>query len=339
MYFGAKLIRSNNVTVVTDRFGSVRGTSNSEVMRYTPYGTERTRTSDGREKWGTYFRDMGTGNDYADQRYKGVGMGAFLSPDPGGIATANPSNPITWNRYLYANADPANFNDPNGLYAEGTPPVDLTQLCQSMLGTQSYQWQFTNPDAAGYASAQMACQNSVNTFFQVPGAAGVAAGGVAGGTAHSPGSQFGPPGYSQALNALQHANPQCLHDINAANDNVAANALINSTIVYQYGTVPTVNNNGNITNGATPASEVNNTITLNLNFGFMSPSNLTANTVAGGTTQINFLQGVANNLLLQNLSVTQYQELLLIHEIGHLLGIPQEQNWNYNRSIFRDCIQ
>jgi len=42
-------------------------------MRYAPYGDERTSTADGREKWGTYFRDAGTGNDYADQRYKGVG--------------------------------------------------------------------------------------------------------------------------------------------------------------------------------------------------------------------------------------------------------------------------
>ena len=85
VYFGGKLIRSKNVTVVTDRLGSVRGTSNDEVMRYTPYGTERTSTADGREKWGTYIRDAGTGNDYADQRYKGVGMAEFLSPDPGGI--------------------------------------------------------------------------------------------------------------------------------------------------------------------------------------------------------------------------------------------------------------
>jgi RHS repeat-associated protein len=114
LYFGDKLIRSKGVTVVTDQLGSVRGTANGEVMRYTPYGTERTSTSDGREKWGSYFRDTGTGNDYADQRYKGVGAGAFLSPDPGGIATANLKNPGSWNRYAYVQGDPIDGRDPTG---------------------------------------------------------------------------------------------------------------------------------------------------------------------------------------------------------------------------------
>ncbi len=119
LYFGKKLIRSKGVTVVTDRLGSVRGTANNEVMRYTPYGTERTTTADGREKWGSYVRDAGTGNDYADQRDKGVGAGAFLSPDRSGILAADPKDPGTWNRYAYVLGDPVNFVDPHGLYACG----------------------------------------------------------------------------------------------------------------------------------------------------------------------------------------------------------------------------
>jgi RHS repeat-associated protein len=57
------------------------------------------------------------GQDYADQRYYSAGMGRFWSPDRGGIKTANPLNPFTWNRYAYANGDPVNFNDPRGMYA------------------------------------------------------------------------------------------------------------------------------------------------------------------------------------------------------------------------------
>jgi len=125
VYYGGKLIRSNNVTVVTDRLGSVRGTSNSEVMRYTPYGTERTSTPDGREKWGTYFRDSGTGNDYADQRYKGVGQAAFLSPDPSGFYPVRLSNPTSWNHYLYSLGDPINLYDPAGRIA-CDPDIDDT---------------------------------------------------------------------------------------------------------------------------------------------------------------------------------------------------------------------
>jgi len=49
--------------------------------------------------------------DYADQRYYNAGMGRFWSPDRG---TANPGNPISWNRYAYAGGDPVNQIDPRG---------------------------------------------------------------------------------------------------------------------------------------------------------------------------------------------------------------------------------
>lgn len=113
LYFGGKLIRSNGVTVVTDRLGSVRGNANGERMSYLPYGQERTSTADGREKFGTYVRD-GAGQDYADQRYYNPQIGAFWSPDPGGVKTADPTNPGSWNRYAYVQGDPINFNDPTG---------------------------------------------------------------------------------------------------------------------------------------------------------------------------------------------------------------------------------
>jgi len=117
LYFGGKLIRSSGLAVATDRVGSVRGNANGEIMRYGPYGEERTSTADGREKWGTYFRDAGTGNDYANHRYKGVGAGAFLSADAGGTGTGSPQNPTSWNRYAYAYGDPINFYDPHGRWA------------------------------------------------------------------------------------------------------------------------------------------------------------------------------------------------------------------------------
>jgi RHS repeat-associated protein len=80
-------------------------------MAYWPYGQERTGTPDGREKFGTYFRDAG-GSDYADQRYYDYGAGRFHTPDPSGAADLN--NPTTWNMYAYVNGDPVNFDDPRG---------------------------------------------------------------------------------------------------------------------------------------------------------------------------------------------------------------------------------
>src|ERR1017187_9957814 len=121
VYFGGKLMRSGGVTVVTDRLGSVRANSNGERMSYFPYGEERTTTADGREKFGTYFRDPAAngGLDYADQRYYATATGRFLTPDPDGLSGASPTSPTTWNRYAYVNGDPANSTDRTGLLSSG----------------------------------------------------------------------------------------------------------------------------------------------------------------------------------------------------------------------------
>jgi RHS repeat-associated protein len=86
-------------------------------MSYYPYGEEKTSTADGREKFGTYTRDVapyGFGAmDYADQRYYAVGMGRFGTADPY-RASAGAGDPSSWNRYTYLGDDPVNFNDPTG---------------------------------------------------------------------------------------------------------------------------------------------------------------------------------------------------------------------------------
>jgi len=115
VYFGGKLLVSGGVAVATDRLGSVRANGQGEKFSYYPYGEERTTTVDGREKFGTYFRDVGTGLDYAEQRYYSSGTGSFFSPDPSGASAADPGNPNSWNMYAYAGGDPINFNDPDGL--------------------------------------------------------------------------------------------------------------------------------------------------------------------------------------------------------------------------------
>ena len=92
MYFGGKLITKNGVTVVTDRLGSVRANSNGEKMSYWPWGEEQTTTSDGREKFGTYYRDA-AGQDYADQRYYDLGKGRFWSAGSGWVEDGGPEEP------------------------------------------------------------------------------------------------------------------------------------------------------------------------------------------------------------------------------------------------------
>lgn len=50
-------------------------------------------------------------------RYYNSNIGAFWSPDPGGIKTANPWNPSSWNRYAYVLGDSINNLDPTGQIA------------------------------------------------------------------------------------------------------------------------------------------------------------------------------------------------------------------------------
>jgi len=139
VYFGSRLIEANNALVVTDRLGSVRarGMNSYTQMSYFPYGEERTSTPDGVDKFGTYFRD-GPGQDYAQQRYYNNGTGRFWSVDPGGIKTAKPKSPTSWNRYMYVNGDPVNRTDRHGLNVDddtdGCTDDDSDMPCFSATG-------------------------------------------------------------------------------------------------------------------------------------------------------------------------------------------------------------
>jgi len=78
------------------------------------------------DRFATYYRDQISTLDYARNRYYSSTLGRFMTPDPY-IATAsganNPADPSSWNRYVYAENDPVNFNDPGGLML-GCPSGD-----------------------------------------------------------------------------------------------------------------------------------------------------------------------------------------------------------------------
>ncbi len=52
--------------------------------------------------------------DAAFRRYNPT-QGRWLSPDPAGLAAADPTNPRSWNRYAYALNNPTTLTDPKGL--------------------------------------------------------------------------------------------------------------------------------------------------------------------------------------------------------------------------------
>ena len=113
-YFGGNPLKLNGVAVVTDRLGSVRWNGNGERFNYYPYGEEPGTTANGREKFGTYFRDA-NGLDYADQRYYDSTKGRFTTVDPLGANGSDSTTPQSLNLLSYAQGDPVNLSDPTGL--------------------------------------------------------------------------------------------------------------------------------------------------------------------------------------------------------------------------------
>ena len=60
-------------------------------------------------------RDTESGLDYFGARYYGSSMGRFMSPDPSGLAFADPENPQGLNLYSYVLNNPLSFIDPDGM--------------------------------------------------------------------------------------------------------------------------------------------------------------------------------------------------------------------------------
>jgi RHS repeat-associated protein len=109
VWFGGKLVYENG-PVNLDRLG----TNHAQSAQFLPFGDEITSTSNDRTKFATYTRDSYTGLDYADQRFYASTYGRFMTPDPS-AKSAKAGTPGSWNRYSYAQGDPANRKDPRGL--------------------------------------------------------------------------------------------------------------------------------------------------------------------------------------------------------------------------------
>jgi RHS repeat-associated protein len=110
VYFAGKRVDNDSVE---DRLGTavVEGGTNS--MAYFPYGELRSGTST-EVQFATYKRDSTTNLDYAHNRYYSSQIARFTTPDPGGSASTEA--PQSFNRYGYVAGDPANMNDPTGLF-------------------------------------------------------------------------------------------------------------------------------------------------------------------------------------------------------------------------------
>ncbi|HEY3443828.1 MAG TPA: RHS repeat-associated core domain-containing protein, partial [Paludibaculum sp.] len=103
-WFGGRLIEKKGTAMNADRLGTYE--------KSFPYGELATAPVTSGEKFATYWRDAGTGLDYAVNRYYSPQMGRFLTADP--IEPGEVASPGSWNYYAYVEGDPANYNDPEG---------------------------------------------------------------------------------------------------------------------------------------------------------------------------------------------------------------------------------
>jgi RHS repeat-associated protein len=296
IYFGSKLLQSKGVWVATDRQGSVRANSNGEAMSYWPYGEERTNTANGREKFATYTRDA-VGQDYAEQRYYNANMGAFWSPDPGGIKTANPKNPSSWNRYAYVKGNPIGRFDPHGL--EDCDPDDEEDGCDDPCN-----------DDPLYPECQ---QGGGGSPPQRPSRKKQAVG---------PPSGMQYAGFGDAVKALK--NPACATLIAGASGESADDLTTDL-----WNSIVTVGTNqpGNGPVVVTPSADGSYSYTYQ--WAYTSGGNIELNgtyfpdptqqniVVPGGTASL--LQ-LVNNTLNSNLSASQFGTLVFLHELMHIVG-------------------
>jgi RHS repeat-associated protein len=96
-------------------------------------------------------RDTESGNDYFGARYYASSMGRFMSPDPSGLAYADPTNPQIFNLYAYALNNPLKYTDPTGMYCYygDTTPGSPDNTDDSQYDYQSSQSECETPDENG----------------------------------------------------------------------------------------------------------------------------------------------------------------------------------------------
>lgn len=96
--------------------------------------------------------DWESGNDHFAFRYYNEVMGRWLTPDPAGLASADPTNPQSWNRYAYVVNNPLSFVDSTGLWYD--------QFASSGCDAEAYDCSgdgFAGDDEQGFCDAMGSC--------------------------------------------------------------------------------------------------------------------------------------------------------------------------------------
>jgi RHS repeat-associated protein len=169
-----------STTLRTDQSGTA-----VEDMLFYPWG-------DVWQSWGgggytfaaTPYDDVTTTTSPTMYRFYSMNLGRWHSPDPAGLAAANPANPQTWNLYAYATNNPTTLIDPTGLEDNGPcygyycasyggpppssgPPQCWTSWCPGSNG--GWVWNEPNPFGSQTAAAEGAYASWTNAMWLTGG--------------------------------------------------------------------------------------------------------------------------------------------------------------------------
>ncbi len=101
----------------TERVRAGVNAATVEACESAPYGDMQTCTNTDQSP--LHFtgneRDPETNLDHTDFRQYSSTIGRWTTPDPGGLAVVDPTNPQSWNRYAYVLNNPLAYVDPTGL--------------------------------------------------------------------------------------------------------------------------------------------------------------------------------------------------------------------------------
>ena len=323
VYFkGRLLMKAAGGYMPADRLGSV-GTGSA----YFPYGEEQGSppTPTGVERFATYYRDF-VGQDYADQRYYNSIGGRFMTPDPGGIRTADPKNPGSWNRYAYVNGDPVNYFDPGGQLARSAGDIERLfsdAACEPSGYCNVY------PCGGGWSPVQDPDRwHEDASGCPVPIPAPSASG-----------SSY--VGFKLAIADLKD-KPNCATLIGGGS--VAAGDLIDDlnnakvTTGTDHGNGPvqvTTNPDGTYSYTYQWAYTQGGNIQLNANY-FPDPSQ---QNVQVGDTTVSLVQ-LVNNALGSSLTTEQFGALVFLHELSHIVSSASSiDSDDYNQKLITDCLK
>lgn len=109
----------------SSRFASTTSRTMYYDAAYAPFGQPYAENGTTDRNFTGMDQDIVSGlYDFPAREYNAL-EGRWPSPDPSGLASVNPADPQTWNRYAYVRNSPLTLTDPTGLDGEdGSNPCD-----------------------------------------------------------------------------------------------------------------------------------------------------------------------------------------------------------------------